>query len=67
MSAAKDRLSNGRLLVLTRQPYLATAVYAMAPVEVKGLVKAVGGAMAITETMALLYDPDVIADRKSVV
>lgn len=62
MTSAKDKLGNGRRLVCARMPYLATAVYAMAPVEVPGLLQKAGGGMATTETMALLYDPKVIEE-----
>lgn len=62
MVTAKYKLGVGRSLLLKKQPYLATAAYALAPVAVENLKDYCGGDMAVTETMVLLYDPEVIAN-----
>lgn len=62
MVTAKSKLAIGRRIVCKRMPYLTTAVYAMAPVPVPGLMEKAGGGTAITETMAFLYDPRVIEE-----
>lgn len=54
----RHRLANARLYVAKYAPYWANTLYGMVPVPVDCLTEQVGGPMALTAKMVLLYEPE---------
>lgn len=53
-----NRLANARLYICKYAPYWRGVLYAMVPTPIEGLTEKVGGPMALTDKLVLLYDRD---------
>jgi predicted metal-dependent peptidase len=59
----ESKLVSARAYVRRYATYFAPTLYAMVPTPVENLTALVGGPMAVTERLVLLYEPDWIADE----
>ena len=59
----RQKISAGRFLAKKRMPYFAAGLYSLIPRPVPGMMKTMGGGMAVTPNGVMIYDPDVIENE----